>query len=66
MSIVESITHAITELPPEQIEQIRVWLNERAEAEWDAQIEADVKAGRLDELADRALREHREGRTRPL
>lgn len=66
MSTVETITHAITELPPEQIEQIRSWLNERAEAEWDAQIEADVKAGRLDELADRALREHREGRTRPL
>lgn len=66
MITIETITSAITELPPEQIEQIRSWLNERAEANWDAQIEADEKAGRLDELADRALREHREGRTRPL
>ena len=66
MSALEMITQAITELPPEEIEQIRAWLNERAEAAWDMQIEADIRAGRLDELADRALREHREGRTRPL
>ena len=46
--------------------QIREWLNERDEAEWDAQIERDERAGRLDALADRALAEYRAGRTRPL
>ncbi len=66
MSTVESITHAISELPSDQVEQIRHWLNERAEAEWDAQIEADERAGRLDEMADKALTEFRAGRTRPL
>ena len=44
---VESITAAIAELPPEQVAQIRAWLDERAEAEWDAQIERDERAGRL-------------------
>jgi hypothetical protein len=66
MTTVEAIIAAIAELPPEQVAQIRAWLNERAEAEWDAQIEQDERAGRLDALADRALAEYRAGRTRPL
>jgi hypothetical protein len=66
MSTVEAITAAIAKLPPEQIEQVRHWLNEQAEAAWDAQIEEDEREGRLDNLADRALAEHRAGRTRPL
>ncbi|MGM0490687.1 MAG: hypothetical protein ACQESR_28505 [Planctomycetota bacterium] len=66
MTTVETIIAAIAELPPEQVAQIRAWLNERAEAEWDAQIEQDERAGRLDALADRALAEYRAGRTRPL
>ncbi len=66
MTTVEAITAAIAELPPEQVAQVREWLNERAEAEWDAQIEQDERAGRLDALADRALAEYRAGRTRPL
>jgi len=66
MTTVEAITAVIAELPPEQVAQIREWLNERDEAEWDAQIERDERAGRLDALADRALAEYRAGRTRPL
>ncbi len=66
MQTVEAITAAIAELPREQVDQIRAWLDERAAAEWDAQIERDERAGRLDALADRALAEHRAGRTRPL
>ena len=66
MKTVEEITTAIAELPPEQVAQIREWLNERAEAEWDAQIQEDERAGRLNALAERALAEHRAGRTRPL
>ena len=66
MITAEAITAAIAELPPEEVARIREWLNERDEAEWDAQIERDERAGRLDALADRALAEHRAGRTRPL
>ncbi len=66
MTTVEAITAAIAELPPEQVARIREWLNEQDEAEWDAQIERDERAGRLDALADRALTDYRAGRTRPL
>jgi hypothetical protein len=33
---------------------------------WDRQIEADIKAGRLDRLAEEALADHRSGKTRPF
>lgn len=66
MNDVEAIIAAIAELPPEQVAQVRAWLRDRDEAEWDAQIEQDERSGRLDALADRALAEHRTGRTRPL
>ena len=66
MNTVESITTTISELPPEQVAQFPAWLNERAEADWDAQIEQDEREGRLNGLAERALAEHRAGRTRQL
>lgn len=66
MSTVEEITNAIAQLPPEQVAQIRAWIAEYDERVWDEQIERDVRAGRLSVLADRALAEHRAGRTRPL
>ena len=36
------------------------------EAHWDAQIEADAASGKLDAPAEKALKAHRAGRTRPL
>jgi hypothetical protein len=66
MKTVDAITTAIAQLPPGQVAQIRAWLNEQTEAEWDAQIEQDERAGRLSDLAERALADHRAGRTRPL
>ena len=66
MNTVEEITTAIAALPPDQVAQIRAWLDERAEAEWDARIEQDEREGRLNALAERALAEHKAGRTRPV
>jgi len=66
MTTVEEITTAIAELPPDEVARIRAWLNERSEQEWDSQIERDEREGRLNALAERALAEHKSGRTRPL
>jgi hypothetical protein len=65
MSTVEAITNAIAQLPPEQVAQVRAWLAEYDERQWDDQIAQDERAGRLDVLAERALADHRAGRTRP-
>ena len=57
MGKVESIESQIKELSSEELTALREWfLNFDAEA-WDRQFEADVKAGKLDGLAERALRD---------
>ena len=66
MSTVEEITVAIEQLSADDVARLRAWLAEYAERIWDEQIERDERAGRLDALIDRALEEHRAGRTRPL
>jgi hypothetical protein len=66
MSTVEEITAAIEQLSTEDVARVRAWLAEYAERLWDEQIERDERAGRLDALIDKALEEHRAGRTRPL
>lgn len=66
MSTVEEITAAIEHLSPTDVARVQAWLAEHAERLWDEQIERDERAGRLDSLIDRALDEHRAGRTRPL
>ncbi|HJT78685.1 MAG TPA: hypothetical protein VJ739_15890 [Gemmataceae bacterium] len=66
MNTVEAITNAIAQLPPEEVARVRAWLAEYDERQWDEQIARDERAGRLNALAERALEEHRAGRTRPL
>jgi hypothetical protein len=66
MSKVEEIERAIRELAPEELSQFRRWFYEFDAAVWDQQLEQDVAAGRLDDLAKEGLADYRAGRTRPL
>jgi hypothetical protein len=53
-------------LSPEELSQFREWFLEFDWAVWDRQLERDVRAGKLDALADKALRDHAAGKTKPL
>jgi hypothetical protein len=66
MTTVEKLEQAIADLSPDELAQFRAWFAAFDAAAWDRQIEADVRAGRLDALADVALTEHRAGRSRRL
>lgn len=66
MSRVEQIEAQIQTLTPEEFQAFRAWFAEFDTALWDRQIEVDAAAGKLDELAERALKDHREGRSREL
>lgn len=66
MGKVEKIEQEIQALSPDELAQLRAWFLEYDWAAWDRQIERDVQAGRLDDLADKALRDHRSGKTTPL
>ena len=66
MSRVEMIEGQIKELTRTELTAFREWFAQFDAEEWDKQFEADVKAGRLDALAQRALRDHAEGRSTKL
>jgi hypothetical protein len=66
MSTVHEIEDAIRKLPDEDLVALRAWFAEFDAAAWDRQFEQDVAEGRLDALADEALRDAREGRCTDL
>jgi hypothetical protein len=58
MSQVEAIERQIEKLSPEELAKLHEWFANFDAAVWDRQLEADVQAGKLDSLAERALRAH--------
>jgi hypothetical protein len=61
-STLETVELAVAQLSNEELAQFRRWFAEYDGELWDAQIEADAKAGKLDALADEALAEYRAGK----
>ena len=67
MTALQELQKRLDELPEDEREAMAVTLLEEWEArEWDRQIEADAKAGKLDKLIEKAKRHHQAGRTTPL
>ncbi len=66
MSTVEAIETAIRNLPEAELAKFRAWFAEFDAEAWDRQFERDVAEGRLDALAEEAIRDHREGRRTDL
>jgi hypothetical protein len=66
MSSIQEIQSAVSKLSPEELAKFRDWFSEFDAEEWDHQFEQDVAAGRLDKLAEEALRDLRDGRCRDL
>jgi hypothetical protein len=65
MSITE-IEQAIIQLPPQDFKQLREWFEELEAQKWDEQIERDAKSGKLDKIAEQALKDYRTGKAREL
>jgi hypothetical protein len=66
MSKVENLEKQIRQLSPEELAEFRRWYADFDAELWDRQFEADVKAGKLDALAERALRAHEAGQSTKL
>lgn len=66
MGRVEKIESEIKELAAEELAALREWFMNLDAERWDRQFEADVKTGALDALAERALQDHRAGRSTKL
>jgi hypothetical protein len=66
MSKVEAIEQQIEKLSPSELAAFRRWYAAFDTEAWDHQFESDVKAGKLDALAEKALRAHASGQSKPL
>lgn len=62
----KEIELAITKLPDDEMWSLAKWFEEFQAARWDKEIEEDIAAGRLDALAEEALRDLDEGRCTDL
>ncbi len=66
MTKVEKLEHEVRNLTAKELATFREWFATFDAAAWDKQLEEDVKAGRLDAMANDALADHRAGRSRKL
>jgi hypothetical protein len=63
MSKLEALEKRVSGLSAEELAEFRRWFAEFDAAAWDRQIDRDAKVGKLDALADEALRDHAAGKS---
>lgn len=66
MSTVKQLEEQIRQMTEEELAAFRRWFAEFDAEVWDRQFEADVRAGKLDSLAEQALRDHESGKSTKL
>lgn len=66
MTKVEKIELQIEKLSAPEFAEIREWILERDWARWDAQIERDVSAGKLEDLIGESRQDYQSGRNRRM
>ncbi len=66
MTKLEDIEKAVEQLSLEEMARFRVWFEELQADLFDARIEADMKAGKLNKHFDAALAAHAAGKSKKL
>jgi hypothetical protein len=66
MTKLEKIEKDVSALSKEDLKKFSAWFDEFRSNLWDAQIEADVEAGKLDRLIAKAKAQAAAGRVRPV
>lgn len=66
MTKIEKLETEVKKLNRDELAAFRKWFAQYDSAEWDRQIEEDIKAGKLDKLAKEALAAYKAGKTKEL
>jgi hypothetical protein len=66
MTTAEDIEKAVEQLDPRELARFRAWFEVFDAEQFDATIERDARAGKLDAHAEEALAAYRAGRSREL
>ena len=60
------IEKAVSHLPRKDLAKFRSWFEKFDAVRWDKQMEEDVKAGKLDIIANKALEDFKKGKCKEL
>lgn len=66
MQAVQELQSAVSQLSADELARFREWFGEFDAEVWDQQFEADVKSGKLDQLANQAIADFRAGKCKEL
>ena len=66
MTKVKQLEGQVKDLSPDELKAFRNWFAEFDAEAWDRQIQKDAKNGKLRPLAERALLDHKSGRSTSL
>lgn len=66
MTKIQKIEKEVKSLSQKELAKFRDWFFEFDASAWDAQFEADVRAGKFNRLADEALEQHGRGESKVL
>lgn len=66
MTTVKEIEQAVARLSERELAIFREWFEEFDAQLWDEQFKEDVEAGRLDYLAEKAIRDYQAGKYKEL
>lgn len=66
MTKIQRLEKEIEKLTSGELAAFRKWFQEYDASVWDEQIEQDAIVGKLDRLAEKALADHKAGRTEQI
>jgi len=65
MSTIAEVENALRQMPVKDVWQVAGWLQHYLDEQWNKQIDEDIAAGRLDQLAEKALQHYGAERVKP-
>jgi hypothetical protein len=66
MVSVKELEKAVTDLPADKLAEFRAWFESFDATQWDKQIEEDARSGKLDQVAEKAIKDYGKGKAKPL
>jgi hypothetical protein len=66
MTSVKELKKAVSQLSPSKLSEFRQWYEKFDAKLWDEQFENDVKAGKLDAIANEAIENYKKGNFKEL
>ena len=63
MTRIQELEQEIRKLAPSELAAFRKWFEDYDSDQWDSRIEEDAMSGKFDRLAQKALADHKAGKT---